>query len=175
MNIQAVRIFLLVLIVLGLGLLGTQAYWVPSVVKEILAHETQPVVIPVATSTPSVPIKPVSTPAPHPVPVPAVTSGVDGFVTIGPTCPVMQAPPSDACADKPYETTLVLASTIIGRNGGVLIKSDAQGHFSQNLGAGTYTIRAQSSDVLPRLSPIRFMVEEGKRTKVNVPFDSGIR
>lgn len=177
MNIKAIRIFLLVLIVLGLGLLVTQAYWVGPLVNNIVAHDAPSVAAPVSTttSTSGTHGTPAPKPTPKPVPAPAGTSGVDGTVTIGPTCPVQQDPPDPACADKPYETTLVLASTIIGKNGGVLIKSDAQGHFSSDLGPGTYTIRAQSSAMLPRLSPITFTVEANKRTKLNVQFDSGIR
>ncbi|MDB5237591.1 MAG: hypothetical protein JWL88_693 [Parcubacteria group bacterium] len=174
-TIRAVRIILLALIVLGLGLIAMQAYWLTPVVNQILAHEPQPVIVPVAAIATSTATKPVTHPHPAPVPAPVSTSGVDGTVTIGPTCPVVQNPPADACADKPYETTLVLATTIIGRNGGVLIRSDAQGHFSQDLGPGTYTIRAQSDAVMPRLAPITFTVEANKRTSVNVQFDSGIR
>ena len=167
---KAIRIFLLVLIVLGVGLLVTRAYWVPPLVSEILSHEQAPVVVEVSTTTPVVPAKPVA----HPVPTPApVTSGVDGTVTIGPTCPVMRN--DRDCADKPYETTLVLASTIIGKNGGVLIRSDAQGRFSHDLGPGTYTLRAQSDNSLPRLNPVTFTVEANKRIQLLLQFDSGIR
>lgn len=166
---KAIRVILLILIVLGLGLLVTQAYWVTPLVNEILSHESAPVVVP--------PVNPVSTsPVSHTIPpVKAITSGVDITATIGPTCPVMKNPPDPACADKPYQTTLVLASTIIGKNGGILVQTDAQGHFSENLGPGTYTIRAQSDATLPRLTPVTFTVEPSKRTGLNLQFDSGIR
>lgn len=171
--IKAIRLSLLALIILGLGLIAAQAYWVPTLVNAIIAHDAPQAVVPVATTTANVPVKP--SPKPVPVPAPTGTSGVDGTVTIGPTCPVQQYPDTGACADKPYETTLVLASTIIGRNGGVLIRSDALGKFSHDLEPGTYTIRAQSSDMLPRLEPIAFTVEANRRTKVTLQFDSGIR
>lgn len=40
--IRGLRIFLLVLIVIGIGLIFTQNLWVPKLVDYILAHETQP-------------------------------------------------------------------------------------------------------------------------------------
>ncbi len=43
--IRFVRIFLLVLIIIGIGLLFTQSFWVPMVVEAILAHESQPTAI----------------------------------------------------------------------------------------------------------------------------------
>ena len=174
---KVIRLVLLVLIILGVGLLVTRAHWVPSLVNTIMSHEPAPVVVPVsttATSTKPVPVSHPPKPVPTPVPQP-VTGGVDIYATIGPTCPVMQNPPDPQCADKPYETTLVLASTITGRNGGVLIKTNAQGRFSEALGPGTYTVRAQSDAMLPRLSPVTFTVEANKRTQLHLQFDSGIR
>ncbi len=177
-NRKAIRIFLLVLIILGLGLLVTQAYWVMPLVNQILSHEPQPVLVPAAMSTPVT--KVLATPIPNPgtkppAPVSSTESGVDITATIGPTCPVQKDPPDPTCADRPYEATLVLATTIIGKNGGVLVKTDANGHFSENLEPGTYTIRAQSDAALPRLEPVTFTVEAHKRTAVHVQFDSGIR
>jgi len=171
---KALRLFLLALILIGIGLLATTHYWVPNVVGTILKGETYPV----ATSVVSTTTKAVITPSPShttPKPVPTVESGIDITATIGPTCPVQHMPEVPECADKPYQTTLVLASTIIGRNGGVLIKTDAAGHYSQDLGPGTYTIRAQSNDTPPTLNPVTFEVKDNARTTLNLEFDSGIR
>lgn len=129
-----------------------------------------------ATSTST----PISKPAPHSVPKtvpPALktNSGITGSVTIGPTCPVERIPPEPSCADKPYQTTLVIASTIIGRNGGVLVQTDAKGHFTKELLPGTYTIRAASERTPPTLAPVTVTVKEGAWTNVDLSFDSGIR
>src|SRR6185295_16627757 len=35
-------------------------------------------------------------------------SGIRGAVLLGPTCPVVKEPPDEECADKPYETALVV-------------------------------------------------------------------
>jgi hypothetical protein len=37
-------------------------------------------------------------------------SGISGVVTLGPTCPVMRNPPDPQCADKSYQTNLVLTA-----------------------------------------------------------------
>lgn len=170
--INTVRFFLLVLIILGVGLLVTQAYWVPSLVDEILSHEQSPLVERPATTTPAVPAE--EAPVVHQnVPPTQASGGVDGTVTIGPTCPVVRE--GEDCADRPYRTTLVLASTVTGKNGGVLVFTDAQGRFSRDLAPGTYTLRAQSDAVMPRLAPVTFTVEADKRTRLLLQFDSGIR
>lgn len=174
---KALRIFLLVLIVIGVGLLASYRLWVPSVVTALMKHDAPYTITEpqskAPTSTSTVPQKTPSTPAPTPVPLPG--SGVDITATIGPVCPVQHNPSTDECADKPYQTTLVLASTQTGKNGGVLIKTDAQGLFSENLAPGTYSVRAQSTAVLPHLEPQVFTVVAHKRTAVKLVFDSGIR
>lgn len=114
-------------------------------------------------------------PVPGPKPAPQDTSGIRGTVTIGPTCPVQKDPPDPNCTDRPYQTTLVIASTIVGRNGGVLVQTDAQGRFEHSLPAGTYTIRSTGNGAPPTLQPMTVTVKDGAWTTVTVQFDSGIR
>ena len=171
----------MILIVIGLGLLASQKIWVPKLVNRILENDGLNSSAYVATSTasqtsaattsPKLP----PTPTPKPIPRPVVKGGVDGVVTIGPTCPVERVPADPQCADKPYETTLILASTIIGRNGGVLIHTDAEGRFSDDLVPGIYTIRAQDGAVMPRLTPVTFQIKSNERLHLDLKFDSGIR
>jgi hypothetical protein len=178
---KALRIILLVLIVIGLGLLVSQRLWMPALTATLTKNDApyqiaEPQSKTLVTTTTTTTTTTSTQPTPKPVPQPTPTdSGVDITATIGPTCPVQQYPNTQQCADKPYQTTLVLASTQIGKNGGVLIKTDAQGHFSENLGPGTYTVRAQSSDPLPRLTPKEFTIVAHQRTAVSLMFDSGIR
>jgi len=40
--IRSLRIFLLVLIIIGIALIFTQNFWVPKLVDYILAHEAKP-------------------------------------------------------------------------------------------------------------------------------------
>ncbi len=162
---KAIRIFLFVLIVIGVTLLCTQRFWVPKLVNYIFERQGtsfEPVESTISTSTP------VARPG-------KVDTGVEGIVTIGPTCPVMRIPPDPQCADKPYPTTLIIASTIIGKNGGVLVKTDSKGYFSKELEPGTYTIKAESNSQLPRLAPVTFTVLAHKLVSLNLQFDSGIR
>jgi cytoskeletal protein RodZ len=186
-TVAASAAYILVVLV---GVMGVQAHVFPSLSS--MMHTTKESTTLAATttdadqngvastSTPSSatsePVsKPESKPTTKPTPQPASTSGIEGTVTIGPTCPVQKYPPDAACADKPYATTLVIASTVVGRNGGVLVQTNAQGHFSKAVPAGTYTIRSTSSGMLPRLSPMTVEVRDGAMTKVQVQFDSGIR
>jgi len=168
--LRIIQIILLTLIVIGLGLLATQKIWVPQLVNYILQDDQVSIIEPVVP-IPSVP-KPVQKPAPLPE---VIDSGVKGVVTIGPTCPVVREPADPNCADKPYKTTLVLSNTITGRNGGILIQTDANGAFSHLLTPGTYIIRSQNDAMYPRLAPVTFEVEKNKMTVLELQFDSGIR
>jgi len=161
---RAIRIFLLVLIIIGIGLLITQKTWVPKIVDYILKSE---VVSPE-------PILPISIPTPVSRPG-KVDTGVEGIVTIGPTCPVVRVPDDGTCADKPYQTSLIIEGNIIGKNGGILVSTDSKGYFSKELVPGTYTIRAQADVVMPRLSPVTFTIKLHERASLNLEFDSGIR
>lgn len=100
---------------------------------------------------------------------------MEGIVTIGPTCPVVRYPDDGTCANQPYQTTLIIVSTLPGRGGGILVKTDSKGYFSKELTPGTYTINAQAEGKLPRLSPETFTVVLDKRVSLNLVFDSGIR
>lgn len=165
--VRVIQALLLVLIVVGVALLLTQKIWVPKLVDYLV----QPVAISTVQYTPHK--KPANTvPSTRPG---KIDTGVEGIVTIGPVCPVVKNPPAPECENKPYKTTLILITNIIGRNGGVLIETDERGYFSHELVPGSYTIRSQSGDSLPRLTPVTFQVEKGKITSLNLLFDSGIR
>jgi hypothetical protein len=118
---------------------------------------------------------PISTTTPIVIRPSKIETGVEGIVTIGPTCPVQRYPADPNCADKPYQTTFVLSSTLPGRATGVMIKTDANGYFSDAIPPGTYTLRAQSTAVMPSFNPVTFTVVNHKLTSLNLQFDSGIR
>jgi hypothetical protein len=119
-------------------------------------------------------LSPFVAPKISPTTTPEALSGVEGTVTLGPTCPVMMNPPDPQCADKPYETTLVISSTQSGKSS-LVVKTDATGHYKALLAPGTYIVSAQSGATLPRLQPINFLVRNGMMTELNFSFDSGIR
>jgi hypothetical protein len=100
---------------------------------------------------------------------------ISGTVLLGPTCPVVQDPPQEECADKPYETTLVLTTP----DGAETIKtfsSNAEGRFTVDANPGTYVIRsAAAANVLPYCSSNSFTLIAGGYAEIVVSCDTGIR
>jgi hypothetical protein len=103
-----------------------------------------------------------------------VDSGVEGLVTIGPTCPVERYPPDPSCADRPYATTL----KIVRARSHAFVKrfeSRSDGRFRVHLVRGRYLIEQTGTASLPRLAPVAVTVHSDRFTRVNLMFDSGIR
>lgn len=103
-------------------------------------------------------------------------SGIRGTVLLGPTCPVVKEPPDDECADKPYETTLVVTTSDQAR----VIKefhSDASGKFSVQVPPGEYAIRSSAAaNVLHYCSTNDTVkVNANEYTETTVNCDTGIR
>jgi hypothetical protein len=98
-------------------------------------------------------------------------SGIEGTVTIGPMCPVVQA--NVPCPDKPYQATL----TILTTNGKKLAEfiTDEKGYFRFNLASGDYVLHPESPNVMPFAADIPFTVDEHKFTLLEIHYDSGIR
>jgi hypothetical protein len=105
-----------------------------------------------------------------PTPAP-LNSGLEGQVTIGPMCPVIQL--NNPCPDQPYQATL----TIQKPNGTKVTRftTDNVGRFRINVAAGDYVLHPESPNVMPYAADIPFKVSEGQFTKVDVAYDSGIR
>jgi hypothetical protein len=98
-------------------------------------------------------------------------SGLEGQVSIGPVCPVIQQ--GQECPDQPYQATL----TVISPSGVVIaqVKSDAQGHFRVPLVPGEYVLHPESLDGVAFAGDQSFVVETGRYTQLTVNYDSGIR
>ena len=105
------------------------------------------------------------------VPTPA-DSGIDGQVTIGPTCPVVQI--NNPCPDKPYQATLTVLTASNHRKI-IQFKTDANGYFRIALAPGEYILHPESPNVMPHAQDIPFSVVGGKYTRVDITYDSGIR
>ncbi len=107
------------------------------------------------------------------VPLSAPTdSGVEGHVTIGPTCPVVQI--DNPCPDKPYQATLtVLTST--SRHKVVQFEADSNGYFRAALSPGEYILHPESPNSMPHAADVPFSVESHRFTRVDIVYDSGIR
>lgn len=103
--------------------------------------------------------------------VPVTESGIEGTVTIGPTCPVQRI--DSPCPDRPYEATIVVLDS--GRHLVAEGRSDAQGTFRVPLPPGTYTLSPQSLAALPYAAEQTVTVSPGRFASVHIQFDSGIR
>lgn len=106
---------------------------------------------------------------------PAVTptSGIQGTVEVGPTCPVERL--NSPCPPRPIAATVVVRSSAGSEV--TRFQSDANGQFKVSLAPGTYTLVGLpvGSGFLPRPIPSTATVVAGSYTTVNVEYDSGIR
>lgn len=104
---------------------------------------------------------------------PAADGGVEGRVTVGPTCPVVRE--GTECPDQPFQAVLKVTDPE-GREV-AKGKSDAAGLFRIALPPGDYVLvpESPSGTVPPFAAPIEFQVDAGAWTRLEVSFDSGIR
>ena len=98
-------------------------------------------------------------------------SGIEGAVTIGPMCPVMQE--NVPCPDQPYQATLTVLSTSGKKI--AQFQTDEKGHFRFNLASGAYILHPESPNVMPSAADIPFTVDEHEFTLLEISYDSGIR
>ncbi len=105
-------------------------------------------------------------PAPQPL-----DSGIEGIVTIGPMCPVMQE--DIPCPDQPYQATL----TILTESGKKVtqFQTDENGLFRVELAPGDYVLHPESPNSLPFAADVPFIVNEHQFTRLEISYDSGIR
>ncbi|MBX4195431.1 hypothetical protein KW796_00540 [Candidatus Parcubacteria bacterium] len=102
-------------------------------------------------------------------------TGIMGEVRLGPTCPVQNNPHNEECADKPYQTDLILVNldeVVIKR-----FSSGTDGKFKIDVPPGDYAIRKASSEsALSSCGQSGIVpVEESGYTEVIVFCDTGIR
>ncbi|MFY9587139.1 MAG: hypothetical protein WAT66_06765 [Actinomycetota bacterium] len=98
-------------------------------------------------------------------------SGIEGLVTIGPSCPV-ETPGAD-CADKPYAADLIVVER--SSSDRVRLRSEAGGAFRVYLAPGNYRILSAANGGPPSLEFVDVVVRVHRFTRVTVRFDSGIR
>jgi len=104
---------------------------------------------------------------------PPADTGVEGTVTIGPMCPVVQV--GQECPDAPYAARL----TVLLATGKTVARASAaaDGSYRIPLEAGDYLLQAEPSDggPFPASAGYPFSVLEGAWTRLDVTLDSGIR
>jgi hypothetical protein len=103
-----------------------------------------------------------------------LNSGVQGTVSLGPTCPVEQNPPSPGCGDKPYATAIVVyhasSNTVV-----MVGDSDLKGVFRFSLPPGSYTLQATSGTTLPHCAAVTVQVPSNSYASTTLSCDTGIR
>ena len=103
-------------------------------------------------------------------------SGVEGTVTLGPTCPVMRNPPDPECADKPYSTTIQVISMGSPKSSPfATVESDKEGKYKIMLPPGEYALQPVGGSVMPRCETKEIKIDPSKIIKVDLSCDSGIR
>ena len=107
----------------------------------------------------------------EPSATPVTDSGIEGYVFIGPVCPVVQV--NNPCPDKPYQATL----SVLDLHGKKILKfqTDINGYFQVPLTAGEYILRPESPGVMPNAPEQSFAILAGQFIRLNITYDSGIR
>jgi Carboxypeptidase regulatory-like domain len=126
-----------------------------------------PLISPTPAQTPP-PLPPAQTPPPTSL---SGDSGIEGAVTIGPTCPVQRI--DSPCPDRPYEATISVLDA--GRNRVTETRSDADGLFRVALPPGVYVLAPEAAGGPTRAAEQTVTVVAGRLTAVQIVFDSGIR
>ncbi|MGB2693827.1 MAG: carboxypeptidase-like regulatory domain-containing protein [Dehalococcoidia bacterium] len=104
---------------------------------------------------------------------PTPTSGIDGTVTIGPTCPVETVNATE-CAPQLFQATI----TVFDSDGDdvATVASDKEGHFRVALPPGEYTlVPEQPNPGAPPSATEQSVTVYGTYTHVSIEYDSGIR
>jgi hypothetical protein len=104
-------------------------------------------------------------------PPPAVASGVEGRITAGPTCPVVN--PAHPCPPRPVQTTvrLLRADGSTAAQG----QSGPDGTFRVATPFGHYDLVADYPGPSPRCGPLLVDVQRGRYTHADLECDTGIR
>jgi hypothetical protein len=108
-----------------------------------------------------------------PKPTPSA-SGVEGSITIGPSCPVLRDPPESGCADKPYVATVKVMNADGKTQVGEFVSS-TNGAFKFGLAPGEYVLVPVGGRVYPQASSQTVVVKKDAFAHVSIQFDSGIR
>jgi len=104
-------------------------------------------------------------------PIPPPGTGVYGYVTAGPTCPVEQA--GHPCPPQPVSAALDAqdaAGTTVSST-----RSDSSGRYALSLRPGSYTLVVVTGSGGPRCPNTAVSVASGQPTRADITCDTGIR
>ena len=102
-------------------------------------------------------------------------SGVEGVVTIGPTCPVMREGDT-SCSDKPYLTSIQIIQIGSPKSSPfATVQTDKNGKYKIMLPPGDYALQPVGGPVLPRCETQEVTLVPAKIIKMDLYCDTGIR
>ncbi len=101
------------------------------------------------------------------------SSGISGYVHMGPACPAMRNPPDPNCNDKPYANAAVVVTSISGKQ--FSATTYANGNFHIVAPAGIYTVHVLGNSNLPRCVEKQVNVPSNRVISVDISCDTGIR
>ena len=106
-------------------------------------------------------------------PSPSTTSGIEGYVTEGPTCPGPVPVGGNECRDKPYQATI----TVLTSEGKQVtqFQTDINGYFRIPLSPGTYILHPESGNPLPHAAEQTVVVGQDQYIQVTILYDTGMR
>ena len=100
---------------------------------------------------------------------------VSGNAHAGPVCPVESVPPDPNCADRPVPDAVIEIRDAAG-NTAATARTDADGNFTINLAAGTYTFVPQPVEgLLGTAGEAVVVVGSTPVTGLYFAYDTGIR
>ncbi len=115
---------------------------------------------------------PTSTPPATATSTAVLESGIEGIITLGPSCPVQNSDP--ACDNQPYRATIKVL-TDDGQKQLTRFTSGKDGKFKVKLSPGSYLLEPVNPGVYPRAGMQEVTVKENKFTHVSITYDTGIR
>ncbi|PWB53261.1 MAG: hypothetical protein C3F13_09830 [Anaerolineales bacterium] len=106
-------------------------------------------------------------------PTPPPSSGIEGWVTIGPVCPGPVLVGDTHCQDQPYQATISILDA--DNQEATRVQSSMEGYFKLPLPAGEYTLHPISGSPLPQASDQIVNVTADQYTGVKISYDTGMR
>jgi hypothetical protein len=117
--------------------------------------------------TPTIPARASPTPQAKP------SSGIIGYVTIGPNCGGPVKEDDTKCADQPYQAEIDILDSAGKRV--TTVQSDKDGNFKVSLTPGTYTLHPKTSGTFPTAADQTIAITEGHFEQVQIMYDTGMR
>jgi hypothetical protein len=104
---------------------------------------------------------------------PTDSSGIEGHVTMGPTCPGPVRLGSTECQDLPYQANISVLDSKYSQI--THFQTDNNGYFKISLEPGTYILHPESGNPLPIAADQIVVVTDGQFNQVSIVYDTGIR